>query len=152
VGAQVSAGVSTDLKLAVGLPEELAALTGVPVHGSAGAEGKANVNLLLGPFEWSLRAPQVAHNAAGHDHVRWRLDGGEFVEEQDPGLRVVLRVPHGVDTMKIEGYLEARRYYRLLQSRLKQAIRDLPAKIRAFFDDEGTKIRHHGEWDLTEAM
>jgi len=93
VGAKLSTGVTADLKFAMDVPQALASFAGVPMGGDIGAQAGASTSLLLGPFDYALRVPQVVHTPAEHDHVFWRLKGGSFVTEQDPGLRVVLRVP-----------------------------------------------------------
>lgn len=151
VGAEASAGVTADMRLVVGAPQELAALTGLPFAGSAGAQVEAKSKLILGPFKWTLRVAEVVHTPPEHDHVFWRLDGGSFVQEQDPGLRVVLRVPREVHGLRIVSRMQATRYYNLLQSKLKQAILDLPAALRSFFS-EGTPILASGDWDLSAEL
>lgn len=151
VNAQLSAGVTADLGFVVDAPEAIAALAGAPVGLSAGAEAGAKAGLLLGPFAYTLRVPEVEHTAAKNDHVIWQLKGGSFVKEQDPGLRVLLRVPNEVSVLKIAGKMEATRYFQLLQSTLKGAIKNLPERIKQFFVG-GTPIYASGEWDLTSDL
>jgi len=47
--------------------------------------------------------------------------------------------------------MEATRYYRLLQSNLKQAILELPDAMRSFFTG-GTPINASGQWDLSRDL
>lgn len=152
IGAELSAGVTADLKVAVGLPEELAALSGLPVSGTAAAHARGSTGLVLGPFAWSLRCPEVEHNAANLDHVFWRLSGAQFVREQDPGLRILLCVPNAVNRLAITGQLRARRYYNLFDHKLMEAIRTLPETLKSFFTDQGTQILSADRWDLSPEM
>jgi hypothetical protein len=151
VDADVSVGVRADLRLALDVPQELTALAGVPVGGSAGATGGGGVKLLAGPFKYAVRVPQVEHTPPEHDHVFWRLDGGRFQQEQDPGLRAVLAVPHSAGGLRITARMQATRYYPLLQSGLKAAIANLAPALRSFFTS-GTPILARGDWDLGEDL
>lgn len=152
IGAALSAGVNADLKFVVGLPEELSALTGLPVSGSAGASLNNASKLVLGPFSWSLGCPEIEHSSPELDHVFWRLNGAKFVREQDPGLRVLLRVPDEIVELRITGQMKARRYYNLFDHKLVEATKSLPDALKSFFSEKGTPIFHADEWDLSEQL
>jgi len=133
--ASVKVGLGANLKFAAVAP--------------VGVE--AQTDLALGPFTYELRALQVKRSAEGYDYARWRLDGAKFIQEHDPGLRVVLRVPRDVDRLVIRGHLRARRYYSMLDARFMKKIVNLPAKLVSLFGD-GAPIGDVRTWDVSHAM
>ncbi len=151
VGADLSVGVTGDLKLKIGAPQELAALAGLPVGVEAGAGAEVESRIVAGPFEYALQVPRVVHTPADHDHVFWRLSGGKFSQHQDAGLRVVLRVPKDRPVLNVNGYMQATRSYKVLGTGFKQALDNLPKRLAAFFR-EGTPIRASGRWELSEEL
>jgi len=151
VGSKLALGVNAELQFDLTVPDGAAQLIGLPASGGAAGQAAAETGLVLGPFTYVLRVPEVVHNGSQHSHVFWRLDGGSFVQQQDPGFQVILRLPDGVQALEVRATMQATRYYNLLQSRLKEAIQDLPAALRSFFVG-GTPIRARDEWTLTEEL
>ena len=89
-------GVGGHLNFAVEPPSVDLNAAGIPVTAQAGAHADAalDMGMVLGPFEYSIRVPRVQRSNLELDTVRWRLEGSRMVQENDPGLRVVLRVPN----------------------------------------------------------
>lgn len=89
-------GVGGHLNFAVEPPSVDLNAAGIPVTAQAGAHADAalDMGMVLGPFEYSIRVPRVQRSNLELDTVRWRLEGSRMVQENEPGLRVVLRVPN----------------------------------------------------------
>jgi hypothetical protein len=151
VGAKVEVGLTAGMKAHVAVPQALATAVGVPASASVDASANAHGDLVLGPFAYAVRVPNVTHTSVGNDHVFWRLDGAKFVEEDDPGLRVVLSVPKGVEQLRIDAILQATRYFNLLQAGLRDAIAALPEALASFFR-RGVPIYDSKSWDLSEQL
>jgi hypothetical protein len=151
--AQLELGVGADFHITAKLPDVAGALAGLPLDAGGGVEsnldGRARV--VARPFEYSVRAAKVTRSAVGLDHIMWRLEESAFADENDPGLRIVVRVPDGVDRLEVSAQMVATRYVSLFSAGLRQSLRDLPAKLREFFAD-GTPIAHAATWDLTEEL
>lgn len=151
--AELSLAVGADLKFQAGLPEISLEAVGIPaaVQADASAEVGAETKLLLAPRKYSVRAARVARSGLGLGYVFWRLDSEAFVEENDPGLRVILRVPLPSEHLHITAEMVATRYPNLFGAGFRNAIRDLPSAMRDFFTG-GTPITATGDWDLSEAL
>src|SRR4051812_32591281 len=126
---------------------------GVPLAAEAGAsvDVSARTNLLIAPRKYIVRAAEVARSGLGVHYVFWRLDREAFVEENDPGLRVILRLPLEVDRLNVRAEMVARRYANLFGGGLREAIKDLPSAMRDFFTG-GTPIPAVGGWDLSDDL
>lgn len=133
--------------LAVGAP----GVAGASAAANAQANADAKARLVVGPFDYRVTAPKVKHSPAGLDHAFWRLDSAEYVDERDPGLRVVVRVPKDTDSMNVTVTIQARRYFSMLNARFQEAVRSLPDAVANFFKG-GTPLGDSGMWDLSREM
>lgn len=133
--------------LAVGVP----GVAGASAAASAKANAGAKAKLVVGPFDYRVTAANVKHSPPGLDHAFWRLDSAEYVDERDPGLRVVLRIPKATESMKVTVTIQARRYFSLMSARFQEAVRSLPDAVANFFKG-GTPLGDRGIWDLSEEM
>jgi hypothetical protein len=79
------------------------------------------------------------------------LGESSFEDENDPGLRVILRVPDSVDHLQIGAAMEATRYFNLLDAGLRGAMRDLPKAVASFFTG-GTPITTSANWNMSCAL
>ncbi len=145
--------MNADFKFDAGLPEVSAAVHGVPLAlgASAGAELATGAKLILAPRKYTVQAAQVSRSGMGFDYVFWRLERESFVEENDPGLRVVVRVPLPAERLQVSAEMVATRYPRLFGAGLRRAIKDLPVAMRDFFTG-GTPIAATGVWDLSDEL
>jgi hypothetical protein len=146
----VDAGMHFSAKapvFAVGVP----GVAGASAGASAGADAGIKTKLVVGPFDYRLTAAKVKHSAPGLDHAFWRLDGAEYVEESDPGLRVVVRIPKETGSMRVTVTIQARRYFSVMNARFQEAVRSLPDAIANFFKG-GTPLGDSGTWDLSPEM
>ena len=152
--AKVDLGVDAGMKFSATVPTLAVGLPGV-AGGAAGASVDADVTVktgfVLGPFGYRVTAPRVKHSSAGPDHAFWRLDGAQYVNERDPGLRVILRVPKDAGKLEVTTTIQARRYFNMLSARLQEAVKSLPEAIGNFFTG-GTPIGHSKSWDLSGEM
>ncbi len=124
------------------------ALLGLSAHARAEAGIETSNKLIFGPIRCALRTPVITRTATGMSHVRWRLDESSFEQENDPGLRVILRVPTALDHLQIGAAMEATRYFNLLDAGLRRAVRDLPKAIASFFSD-GTPLVTSASWNMS---
>lgn len=133
--------------LAVGMP----GVAGASADAKAQASAEAKTKLVVGPFDYKLTAARVRHSPPGLDHAFWRLDSAEYVDERDPGLRVVVRIPKETESMKVTVTIQARRYFAVMNARFQEAVSSLPAAIANFFKG-GTPLGASGTWDLSQEM
>jgi hypothetical protein len=149
----VKLGVGGRLKFAVDTPDlDLTAL-GLPAQAGAGLEldGKMETELGLGPIDYSLRVPTVKRSNLELDRVLWRLEGSHMVQEDDPGLRAVLKVPVGTTRLHMTAVMRARRFTSTLDGTLMEAIGKIPEKFQYFFT-KGAPIGDKQTWDLSEEL
>lgn len=153
--SQFSLGVDAAFKFSAELPALPlpvdAGILGLSAKAGAKVEATTNTKLIFGPFRCALRTPVVKRTATGLPHVLWRLMESSFEEENDPGLRVVLRVPHAVQSLQISAHVTATRYFNLLDGGLQRAVRDLPKAIASFFTG-GTPIEASQSWDMSAQL
>jgi hypothetical protein len=129
------------------------AALGVPLPLTAGAEATAatKTNVLFAPPSYTICAARVARSGLGFDHVFWRLDREAFVKENDPGLRVILRLPLPASHLSVSAQMVATRYANLFGAGFRAAIRDLPSAMRDFFTG-GTPIAATADWNLSREL
>jgi hypothetical protein len=151
--SQLELGVGADFHITAKLPELPGELVGLPLDVGGGVQSALDgqARIVAQPFQYRVRAAKVTRSAVGLDHIMWRLEESAFADENDPGLRIVVRVPDGVDRLEVSAQMVATRYVSLFSAGLRQSLRDLPAKLREFFAD-GTPIAHAATWDLTEEL
>jgi hypothetical protein len=139
--------LSDSLSIKIGENFEFeAAHPDVPVEVEIGAAGK--LGFMVGPFKYTLKRAQLDHSGSGTEKVFWTLDGVEFFQEDDPTLIVVLRVPKGVDQVKIAGALQAYHGFNLLAATMGETISYLGKRLANFFR-KGAPIQDLQEWDIT---
>lgn len=148
--AELSLAVGADFKFRAGLPEVPLGLPAT-VAADADAEVAAHAKLVLTPKKYAIRAARVTRSGLGLNYVFWRLERDAFAEENDPGLRVILRVPVEAQRLDVSVEMVARRYASMFGAGLREGIRDLPAAMRDFFT-RGTPILATGEWDLSAVL
>lgn len=151
--SQVSLGVDAAFKFsAAPLAEAIGtAIPGVSVIARAGAGMETTTTLIFGPFRCALRTLAVKRTATGLPQMQWRLGESSFEDENDPGLRVILRVPDSVDHLQIGAALEATRYFNLLDAGLRGAMRDLPKAVASFFTG-GTPFTTSASWNMSAGL
>lgn len=151
--ARLAVSVNGNFKLKVQMPDASFGPLGVPgeIGAGAGVDAEAESKIILGPFGYSIRSPEVQRSGLGFPEVWWRLERSSFFDENDPGLRVILMVPHTTARLRVSARLLARRYTTFFGAGLRQALQDLPAVMRQFFTG-GTPIAAAGEWDLSGAL
>jgi hypothetical protein len=151
--AKLAVSVNGNFKLKVQLPDASFAPLGVPaeIGGGAGVDAEAESKIILGPFGYSIRSPEVQRSGLGFPEVWWRLERSSFLEENDPGLRVILMTPRTTARLRVGARLLATRYTTFFGAGFRHALWDLPAVMRQFFTG-GTPIAAAGEWDLSGAL
>ncbi len=150
--SQVSLGVDATFKFSAAPPIPLdAILPGVTAIAQADAGVATTNKLIFGPFRCALRTLAVKRTGLGMPHVQWRLGESSFEDENDPGLRVILRVPDSVHRLEIGAALEATRYFNLLDAGLRQGVRDLPKAVASFFTG-GTPLITSATWNMSAEL
>ncbi len=151
--SELELGVGADFHITAKLPDLPSELVGLPIDAGGGVNAAADggARVVATPFHYRVRAAKVTRSAVGLDHILWRLEESAFADENDPGLRIVVRVPDGVDRLDVSAQMVATRYVSLFSAGLRRSLRDLPAKLREFFAD-GTPIAHAATWDLSEEL
>ncbi|HLI09687.1 MAG TPA: hypothetical protein VKV40_24205 [Ktedonobacteraceae bacterium] len=134
--------------------ETLAADVGVArASAGAGVGAKEAVGLgaVIGPFVYHLKKARIDHTPVGMEKVRWRLDGAEFFQEDDPPLIVILQVPKETQAVTVAAAMQAYRYFSFASAGLQQAVKQLPAAMRNFFNG-GMPVYREASWDITPRL
>jgi hypothetical protein len=148
---KVELGINARLKARAALPTVTAGTPGGPeveFDASGAVNAGVSTSYVFGPYEYRLTAAKVKHWGAGDDDARWLLNGARYLDEGDPGLRVMLRVPDQVQELTVRVSVEARRYFAMLEASFQEKVRLLPAALANFFKN-GTPIGSVSEFDLT---
>jgi len=128
IGLDENLEFKVDVKrLALELPDlsaEARAKVGTKAAGKAG--------LVLGPFDYRIRRPRVISKGRGHVKVRWRLEGAEHFEEEEPTLGVVLQVPKDVSQVDVIGVLKASKDSRALTDDVRHLLPYVRERTRNF--------------------
>lgn len=133
--------------LVLGLDENLAfraqvkELKGQWQHLSAAAQAKLAVQvgsgakLVVGPFSYRIRRSNVRSRGRGNVECFWRLDGAEYIDEEDVRLRLVLMVPKDrLQPVNAIGELTAYHDFQLWSADVfKDWINDFGKAIKALF-------------------
>jgi len=153
VSTRLALGVGANLRLAVGTPNKMVTLDPGAGELEFGVHAAADVGtkLLFGPVDYSVRTPVVARSGLGLSYVTWRLERDSFVEENDPGIRVILRVARPAAALHVEAEMVATRYQRVLGDGFLRALAALPAGVADFFT-HGTPIYAADTWDLSSDL
>jgi hypothetical protein len=74
-----------------------------------------------------------------------------MVQEKDPGLRVVLKVPRGTDILEVRAAMRARRNWNSFDSDLQGVFLSLKERFKSFFT-RGAPIADSRAWDLSDQL
>jgi len=150
---RLSVGVGGDFRFAAEIPPVDLNAAGIPAELQAKlkADAGGEVGFAVAPRPYEVRVPIVRRSNADLDTIRWRLEGGRMVQEQDPGLRVVLKVPHGTDTLDVRAAMRARRNWNSFDSDLQGIFLSLNERFRSFFT-RGAPIADSRLWGLSDQL
>ena len=142
--------------LQVGLDENLEFQTPKLVEQVLGKTGvnlaaRATAGLVLGPFEYRIRRPQIVARGVGNVKARWRLVGEQTIEREEPVLGIVLKVPKHVRQVELIGVLKASGRFHNFTSELRHLKRFLRDRTQRFID-EGAPDAVPGEWDISSYL
>lgn len=110
-----------------------------------GTQASGGLKLVLGPFEYQVWRPQSLAVGRENAEAFWHLDGGERVQQQEPYLAVVLRVPKAVETLSASGELIAYHDFNRLGADHKDWWKKLRAQVRAFLQG-GIPYENQQRW------
>jgi len=158
---QTLLSATTGLQLRLDENFEFAAAT-TPLHvdaGIAGARAQAAVDaklapslgLVAGPFTYRIKRAKIDHTPVGMETIRWRIEGAEFFEDDAPTLVVILQVPRETRSVTVVAALEASRYFAYASAPLQDAVRQLAARLRQFFE-RGLPRDDQASWDITPSL
>ena len=116
-----------------------------------GVEVKGKSSYVFGPFDYRLTAGKVKTWGAGDNDARWRLDGAKYLNEGDPGLRVMLRVPNDARELNVRVSIMARRYFAMMEASFQDKVLKLGEAFATFLM-KGAPIGGVDEFDLTKDM
>jgi hypothetical protein len=143
---QLSVGVDEFLNFkAVGtVPPVASAGVGADVHGG--------FQLVLGPYNYSIRLPRVTARGVGNVKVRWTLEGEENVQQNELKLGVVLKVPRQAKKVELVGVMTLSRKFHTFSTDVKYLVEYIRTRSKDFFR-RGTPPRlPPGVWDITEKL
>lgn len=152
-GTEVSIGVGTDAHFSLNTGNIAFDLGGLAASAGAGVKAKASIGgeLSFAPIPYRAVAARVNHTDEGLERVFWRLDGGEFFQDNPPQLVVILQVPRDCPNPEMLGVMQAYRRFNLFPAGLQAAIRQLPEAMRVFFS-QGAPIRATIRYALTPTV
>lgn len=143
----LAVGIDENLEFrasAEGSTEAAPALSG---SGRAGVGGQLRIGagLVAGPFQYTLRRPEVRSRGRLHSEAFWRLDSRAHVDQEDVVLRVVLMVPtRRTAPVSAEAELKA---YHDFEGWSADLFKDWGgAALKAFFGAGGV-VTATGRWD-----
>ncbi len=100
---------------------------------------------VAGPFTYQVWRPEIL--AVGRENVEafWQMDGDEHVQQQEPYLGLVLRVPKDVQSVNATGEMIAYHDYNRLGADKKDWWKKLRPKLKAFFQG-GIPLQNQKIW------
>jgi hypothetical protein len=110
------------------------------------AEGSGGARLVVGPFNYRVSRPEVLGRGRENSQVFWRLDGSQRVQQEEPYLAVVLRVPQAVERVDAAGELRVYHKFDFLSSDLREWAEKFRDQLRAFFSN-GIPLPAQAQWD-----
>ncbi|MEK8018990.1 MAG: hypothetical protein VSS75_019135 [Candidatus Parabeggiatoa sp.] len=116
------------------------------------AKADADSQFVLGPFNYSIKRPEIRSRGKGNSFGHWRLVGQEYVEHEDLQLHVILMVPkERTQSVNVTGVLQASHDFQIWSADIfKDYWKYFDKKLRSFFEKEGAGISHIQEWnDIT---
>ncbi len=148
--------IAASIHLTMGLDEnfnfKVAAAVPPAVQAGIGAEASAGARLALGPFNYSVRMPKILTRGCGNVKVRWSMEGEEYVQQEEPALAIVLKIPRGVRPVKVTGVMAVRCHFHLLSADIQYLIAYLRERNKNFFS-QGTPIASQtAVWDLSSQL
>jgi len=123
----------------------------VTAGAGAGAKVEGGVGLILGPFAFRLKKTVIDHTPIGLQHVFWRIDKGEFFEQDDLQLIVIVQLPKETRELQVAAVMQAYRYLSFAPAWLQQAIKQTSEEKRNFFKN-GAPIEDKTAWDITPLL
>jgi hypothetical protein len=153
VDGGVDIHIGENLEFEAGLPR-LSVPTPVgsaSVAASVDAKVAAQAGVVVGPFKYRVRKARVTHSPAGTERVTWRLDGAEFVSEDDPTFIIVMQVPNGVENVQIAAALQAYHGFSLAEAGLAKTIHIFTSRLANFFR-AGAPCFDKRLWDVSPSL
>jgi hypothetical protein len=152
-GGQFKLGVGAGLKFGVKTPSVDLSAAGIPAEAEAHVHSDIalDTEAVIGPFDYAIRVPTIQRSNLDLDKVIWRLEGARMVQEKDPGLRVVLKVPIGTEVLRMSAVLRAERFVNTFDGSFLEALKNIGDKFRMFVN-RGAAIGDKQSWDLTNRL
>lgn len=126
---------------------DLAAGTADSISASLGAEIPQHI--------WSLKVDKITHAPPLTERPWWTLHGKEFSREHRPLLSVIVQILKETREFKIRAQMDVSRSFVYAPADLRQALEDLPLKIKDFIK-KGTPLHvetlEEYPWDLARFL
>jgi hypothetical protein len=116
------------------------------------AKADADSQLVLNPFNYSIKRPEVRSRGKGNSFGRWHLVGKEHVDDEELQLQVILMVPkERTQPVNVTGVLQASHDFQIWSADIfKDYWKFFDKKLRSFFEKEGAGISDSKKWnDIT---
>lgn len=132
----LSVGLDENLEFRVDLErlnKQLPVLS-ADVRAAVGAKAAGRAGLVVGPFDYRMRRPQIQTGGRGNAKVRWRLDSEEYLQQEEPQLGLVLQVPKSVSRVDACGAIKAVRNFQLFTTPLRHVLQYVKTLTKKFFE------------------
>jgi hypothetical protein len=150
VQTRLSLGIDDELNFKAAFePNELKTeFPKLPELASAKVDLKINgkFSLVAGPFDYHVWRTKVIARGRENTEAFWQLDGDSKVQQQEPHLAVVLRVPKRVKNLSAQGALIAYHDFDFWGAHLRDFWGDFRGKLKTFFSN-GVPIESERKWD-----
>lgn len=93
----------------------------------------AGIRMVAGPFDYTVRREVAISRGRENSEAFWRLNGHEYVANEDPYIAVVLRVPKNTREINATGALIAYNEFNFAGAGLSRWLGKLREKVRSFF-------------------
>jgi hypothetical protein len=113
--------------------------------------GQAGFKMVAGPYEHRVSKAKIDNSGTGLEWVFWRLDGGEFFQENRPDLVVIVQVPREAKHFTVAAAMQAYRFFNYAAADFQDAIKGLPSLVASFFR-AGAPLGDRKQYDLTAQL
>ncbi|MEN6375098.1 MAG: hypothetical protein ABFD75_10015 [Smithella sp.] len=143
VNTRLEVRLDENFELKAQVPE-----SGLHVSGAVDAKVAAAGGFVAGPFSYHIKKAKIQHTATGAETVFWRLDGAEFFQEDSPEIIIIAQIPKDVKNVKIDGSMQAYRYFSFLGGDLQSNVKHFTEAVKNFFTG-GLPIGSKISWDVS---
>lgn len=146
VSQGLSIGLDAQLSFKADAGDLLTELPNIGAQMGAKAHAASKSELVIGPFTYHARRSKILVRGQGNVYVYWRLSGTDTLQTNEPQLAIVLRVPKGLEHVKIEGVMKASRKFDVFAADFHSLMNYVRERTRSFFE-QGAPLSSTMAWD-----